>query len=141
MWEVLLILVVGIAFVSLCWINFNLKKRLYLSTEHDADLLRQAAEHSIMASNTVNPLIALLEVCKSVQILELVNGRYGSILTGDYFMTDTQNILTVLQTEHFNSPANPEKQNYSRLDQNVPSIASGPPLQRPSRVFSCSRIR
>ena len=99
MWEVLLIVVVGIAFASLCWMNFNLKKRLYLSTEHDADLLRQAAEHSIMASNTINPLIALLEVCKSVQILELVNGRYGSILTGDYFLTDTQSILTVLQTQ------------------------------------------
>ena len=99
MWEVLLIVVVVMVFGSLCWINFNLKKRLYMATEHDADLLRQAAEHSIMASNTINPLIALLEVCKSVQILEVINGRYGSILTGDYFMTDTQNVLTVLQSQ------------------------------------------
>ena len=99
MWECLLVVVVVIIFASLGWVNFNLKKQMYMSTEHDADLLRQAAEHSIMASNTVNPLIALLEVCKSVKILEVVNGRYGSILTTDYFMVDTQHVLAVLQDQ------------------------------------------
>lgn len=99
MWELLLVVVVALLTISLCFYNFQLKLQIQSSTDNDAILLRQAAERSITASNTINPLIALLEISKSVQIVEGINQRYGAVITNDLFMIDTLHLLRILQDQ------------------------------------------
>jgi hypothetical protein len=52
-----------------------------------------------MASNTICPLLAVLEASKCVTILEIINGKYGSVITSDIFLVDTQQMLSVVQQQ------------------------------------------
>jgi hypothetical protein len=96
MLDIFLVLVVLIATLGLCLHHHTMKKKLNHSIGQDIGLVRAAAEHSIMASNTVNPILALCEVTRAVQIMEDLHGRYGPDLASDLTSVDTREVLQVL---------------------------------------------
>jgi hypothetical protein len=99
MLEVFLVLVVIILVIGLCLHHYSMKKKLAKTTEQDCAFVRASAEHSIMASNTVNPVIALTEVTKAVQIIECLHDRYGPETSSDITNIDTVEMLNVLQNQ------------------------------------------
>ena len=99
MLDIVLVVLVLLISCGLCFHNYNLQHQIYTTSEYDAGLLRKAAEHSIMASNTICPLLSVLEASKGVCLLEIVNGKYGTVITNDIFMVDTQQMLSVLQQQ------------------------------------------
>ena len=76
-----------------------MKLKLEKNNSQDCNLIRKSAEHSIMASNTVNPIIALVEVTRGVQILESLHNRYGPTPTNEITNVDTIEMLNILQDQ------------------------------------------
>lgn len=99
MLEIFLVLVVFILVIGLCLHHQSMKKKLITSTKQDRVSIRKSAEHSIMASNTVNPVIALTEVVKAVQIIESLHDRYGPDALSDISKIDTVEMLRVIQDQ------------------------------------------
>jgi len=62
-------------------------------------MVRYAAENSIHASSTTNPIIALMEVTKAVQLIEALHWRYGPEIATEMAKTDTQDILQIVQDQ------------------------------------------
>ena len=99
MLEIFLVLVVIILVIGLCLHHYSMKKKFVKTTEQDCASVRKAAEHSIMASNTVNPIIALTEVTKAVQIIESLHERYGPEIASDISKINTREMLGVIQNQ------------------------------------------
>lgn len=99
MLELILVIMVTILVTGLCLHHNTMTKQLKQTTEQDGRLIRRAAEHSIMASNTVNAIIALTEVTKAVQIIETLHDRYGPETASQVGRIDTQELLEVLQDQ------------------------------------------
>lgn len=73
---ILMTLVVVVA-ITLCLYNYSLHRRLKRSHSHDLEFIRKAAEHSMTAGNSLNPIIALIEVIKGIQLLEILHSMYS----------------------------------------------------------------
>lgn len=99
MLELVLILIVVIILVGLCLHHNSMKIKLNETAQLDSSLVRKAAEHSIMASNTVNPIFAMVEVTKAVQILECLHDRYGVNIASELTKVDTKAMLEVIQNQ------------------------------------------
>lgn len=97
--EVILVLISVVIVCGLCLHHQAMKRRLRVTVEQDRDLVRKSAESSIMASNTVNPIIALTEVTKAVQIVEGLHGRYGPDVASEISGIDTRDLLMVVQNQ------------------------------------------
>jgi ABC-type bacteriocin/lantibiotic exporter with double-glycine peptidase domain len=99
MLEICLVIFVIVLIVALCLHHYSLKKKLTKTTQLDRHIIRTSAEHSIMASNTVNPITALTEVTKAVQIIESLHNRYGEDMASELSQIDTRDMLDVLQNQ------------------------------------------
>jgi hypothetical protein len=96
MLEICLVMIVVILVGALCMHHHTMKTKLYRTGDEDAEIVRIAAEHSIMASNTVNPILALVEVTRAVQLLESLHKRYGVDGTNDITKVDTRDMLVIV---------------------------------------------
>lgn len=99
MLEVLSIFVVVILVIGLCLHHHSLKKQLHCYTAEEAAFVRTAAEHSIMASNTINPVLALMEVTRAVQILESLQQRHGAESLTELTKIDSNRMLRILRNQ------------------------------------------
>ena len=64
-----------------------------LLSKHDRDQVRVAAELSLVGSQTLNPIIALMHACGSLQTLENLNKRYGPELCREITGVDIQQLI------------------------------------------------
>lgn len=99
MLEIFMVVMVVMLVVALCLHHHSMKKKLDETEEQDSSGIRKAAEYSIMASNTVNPVIALVEVTKAVQIITSLHERYGAEATQNITKINTIDMLHVLQDQ------------------------------------------
>jgi hypothetical protein len=99
MLEIFLVLIVIILVVGLCLHHHSMKKKLRKHSDQEVDLVRKAAEHSIMASNSVNPILSLISATKAVQILESLHERHGPELASDLTKVDTREMLAVVTNQ------------------------------------------
>mgnify|MGYP006168069157 CR=1 FL=1 len=94
--EIFLILVSLIMVMGLCLHHYSMKTKADISSVEDCVSVRTAAEHSIMASNTMNPVLALVEVSKAVQIITTLHDRYGPEIASNTTKVDTREMLEVM---------------------------------------------
>lgn len=66
--------------MAMCMYHAKLQDAVVSGTNGDRELLRHAAELSIMASNTVDPVTALEHSSRAVEVLESIRIRYGHVL-------------------------------------------------------------
>lgn len=97
--EITLAILVVVFVVGLCVRNHNLNKVIHDIGDSDAEQVRKSAEHSIMASNTVNPILALVEISRSVQILDSLHFRHGPHKASELTGIDTSQMRTVLKSQ------------------------------------------
>ena len=96
MMTILLMVVVVIVIIGLCFEHHAMKQKVMQQGFQEKRLVREAAEHSISASNTVNPLLALLSVTRGIQILESLHKRFGSVALDSMVNVNTVQALEVL---------------------------------------------
>ena len=96
---VVLFFLIVIVATGLCSQHYNMRNRLLKSTERDVAIVKRAAEHSINASNTVNPVIALTEVVRATQIVESLHLRHGPELASENTGVNTIELLDALENQ------------------------------------------
>lgn len=96
MLEIFLVFCVFISIVGLCLHHHNMVKKMHGSVDRDVYLLKEAATYSINASNTVSPILALVDVVKAVTILETIHARYGIVLATELTNIDTKDMYGTL---------------------------------------------
>jgi len=120
-------LITVILVLGLCLHHFSMTGKLAHATVHDKTSVRQAAEYSIAASNTVNPILALTEITKAVQLMESLHGRYGAELASSLCSVDTEHMMTILLDQ------------YTRILQDVmaqcPGFLSPHPLNQHAKMI------
>lgn len=97
--ELFIVLVVILMAIGLCLHHHTLKKKLHRTNEEDSELIREAAQRSIAASNSVNPVVALVDASRAVQIIEGLHLRYGPDQASEFTETDTRDMLRVLNKQ------------------------------------------
>lgn len=122
MFQLLLGLIIIIIVISVA-LQHNNNKRMILNTKKvDIDILKNAAQRSIAASNTVNPILALVDVSKGIQSIEDLHIRYGQTNASDFCKFDTVEMLDIL------------KQQQERIIQDIikqyPSVMTPHPLNK-----------
>ena len=73
----ILVLVVVLIVIGICYRDYTIKKQQSTVVNYDRGLVRKAAEYSIDASNTTNPLEAMSKINCAIQIIESLHYRYG----------------------------------------------------------------
>lgn len=102
MLQVVVSLVVLIVSISVI-LNFNnSKKQILMVRKQDIEILKQCAHKSIAASNTVDPITALVDVSKAIQSIENLHTRYGPSNANQLNSFDTVEMLEILQIQHQN---------------------------------------
>ena len=96
MLQFLLFFIVFVIISGMCIHHHTMNKMIKDMSYKDIQSVRTAAEHSIMASNTVNPIIALVEVVSAVERMEILHERYGPSQASTITGTQTVEILDVL---------------------------------------------
>ena len=99
MLQVLILIIFVVICVCICLHHHNMKQWNVKTRNKDSEFIRIAAESSIIASNTINPIIALVEVTKAVQIVECLHHRYGPDICSRITQVDTQDLLNVLHDQ------------------------------------------
>lgn len=98
-WSLGLIAVFFILSLSLCLNHNDRVKMMKLHETTYIQLLEEAATRSITASKTVNPAMALIEVTRALQLMEVVHSLQGqqhlSYITG----VDTAHMRNVIRTQ------------------------------------------
>lgn len=99
MLEVFIILIIIILIVGLCLHHHSMKKQINTAGDEDSDLVKKSAEASIIAANTMNPIVSLVEITKAVQMIECLHSRYGPDKASDITKVNTRDLLNVLQNQ------------------------------------------
>lgn len=99
MLELVLVLIVVFILIAIFTHHYSMKKLLVKTKKRDCELIRLAAESSIIASNTVNPMLALIEIVKAVQMIDSLHHRYGPHICYDITGVDTQELFQILQDQ------------------------------------------
>lgn len=99
MFEFVLIVLVVLLLLSLMLYHQQTQDKLCKLGRHDSDAVRVAAECSLLASNSVSPVIALQESTKAVHTLELLLRRFGPEGARAVTGIDVQDMLDTLQTQ------------------------------------------
>ena len=85
-WTLGIVLVFVVLSISLCLAHNDRCKIIRLHESTYGQLLEEAANRSITASKTVNPAMALIEVTRALQLIEVVHSMQGqehlSYITG-----------------------------------------------------------
>lgn len=113
LWAVILVLVFVCIVGAIIFSNHTMKVKWDDATNIDVRLVREAAEHSVRASNTTNALIALSEAVAAHRTMEILVRRYGmqraselcGIKCGEFLQTvalQRDRILQDITTEHPN---------------------------------------
>jgi hypothetical protein len=96
----------GLIFVcilsAIIYSNHNMKLKWEEATNTDVRLVREAAEHSVRASNTLNPIIALSESVAAHRTLEMLIRRYGVQRANEICGLDAGDLMKTmsLQRDH-----------------------------------------
>lgn len=96
MFEMFFFFVVFIIITAICLHNHHMSSTVAALSTKDKKLVRSAAESSILASNTVNPIISLVEVVKAVEKIECLQERYGVSMADQITGVNTNQILDVV---------------------------------------------
>ena len=96
MFEVISIFLISVFIIGICLHNHSLNNMVNNISKKVVLQVRRSAESSIMASNTVNPIISLVEVVKSVEKIESLHQRYGPYETDKITKVNTTELLNVL---------------------------------------------
>ena len=99
MLDIVACLIVSVLLFAICIHHHEMKKKVTLLCDKDMYLIKKAAEYSIEASNSVNPIIALTQATRSVQILEVLHTRYGQNIILESSKTNTQNMLRTVRKQ------------------------------------------
>ncbi len=78
-WVVIVVLVLVCIVSAIIYNNHTMKMRWEEATNYDTRLVREACEHSRLASNTPNVLLALREAERAFRTLEILVARHGGI--------------------------------------------------------------
>ncbi len=85
--------------ICLCLNHYNTKKKLYVIGNEERKKLKLAAELSIAASATINPILALVDVTKAVHTMEMLHTRYGHSYLSSITNINTEEMNTVLEDQ------------------------------------------
>jgi hypothetical protein len=99
MLEVFLVFIVITMALALCLHHNCMKRSIREFSYQDRWTVRKAAEQSIIASNTINPVIALVEIVKAVEMIEGLHDRHGMVKASSLTSIDTCEMLNVLQVQ------------------------------------------
>jgi hypothetical protein len=99
MLDVFLVLIVLIIIICGCLTHRSTRSKLYNLSSIEAELVRRAAEHSIMASNTINPMIALVEATRAVEVIEVLHYRFGNKALSELVESNTAKMLDILVSQ------------------------------------------
>ena len=99
MLELLVFLITAVLAIGLCLNHHSMRTKLLKTNVRDCEFVRKAAEHSIAASNTVNPVLAMVDTVRAVQLIESLHERYGVDLASEVSQTDTEAMLETLQNQ------------------------------------------
>lgn len=66
-----------ICILALCTSHWNTSRKLIDKRSVLQTQIRRASEHSVSASNTVNPVLALIDVLKAQQTIYVLQSVYG----------------------------------------------------------------
>lgn len=94
--EVAVTVLVLIIVVGLCLHHHHLKIQLLESIEDERAVIKLAAAHSIVASNTVNPISAVSEVSSAERLIKFLHEKYGPHEVGRRTGIDTKQLLDKL---------------------------------------------
>ena len=97
--EVFLALATLVAMVCLVVHLYVLNQRWNAISREEHEAVRRAAELSISASNTVSPIIALVDVSGAVQIMEFLHRRYGHPMLSSICGVDTLKVLRRMKNQ------------------------------------------
>jgi uncharacterized protein YicC (UPF0701 family) len=76
-WVIFLVMFLMCIVAAIVYSNHTLRQQWEDAGATDVSLLREAMEHSVIAANTTNPLLALSEVVQAHSTLHCVLKRYG----------------------------------------------------------------
>ena len=99
MLNTLLFFIVFILAISICLHHYSMSVQIHKTSENTVQLIRQAAEHSIMASNTVNPILSLVESSRAVQIIDTLHREYGVAIIDEKSKVKTDELLSILKCQ------------------------------------------
>lgn len=102
MFEILVFVIILILVIGLCLHHHNMTKQVRQHAERESRLVRQAAEASLNASNTYNPIMALKDSTKAVAIMESMHERLGVERSDALCDLDTDDLLSVLKRQQTN---------------------------------------
>lgn len=96
MLDIILTVVVLFLVIALCLHHHSMKQQHLASIEDERSVIKQAATHSILASNTVNPLSAIVEVSKGERLIQFLHERHGAYNTHQRTGVDTKELIEQL---------------------------------------------
>lgn len=93
MLETLFVLLLTILILGICLHHYTMKNTVSNTLEVDVDSIKRAAEHALVATHSMSPVVALVEVVKCIQIIESLHDRYGYSVLRKITQIDTQQLL------------------------------------------------
>ena len=97
--DAIVIIVTLFLVAALCIHHHSMRVITDKTADSECSIIQRAAEHSIMASNTVNPILSLVEVTKAVQLIESIHMKYGPDTIDRACDVDTSEMLDILQNQ------------------------------------------
>ncbi len=91
--ETLFVLLLTILILGICLHHYTMKNTVANTMEVDIDSIKRAAEHALVATHSMSPVVALIEVVKCIQIVESLHDRYGYSAIRKITQVDTQELL------------------------------------------------
>jgi hypothetical protein len=94
--------VLTLAFMAILLTVFNVvtcRRHMRVAQDMDRALIRQAAQYSINASNTMNPILALEQTHKGIGFIESLHRRWGVAQSMEISGVDTMRMLNMLNEQ------------------------------------------
>ena len=95
----ILLVFVTLAVIFIITICIGNQRQMRVAQNIDRSVIRIAAQSSINASNTMNPILALQEVDKAIAYIEMLHTRWGVDKSLLLTNVDTVKMLTMLHTQ------------------------------------------
>lgn len=99
-WIFIIVIILVCIVTAIIYTNHTMKLKWEEAANVDVKFVREAAEHSVTASNTSNPLIALAEVIYAYRTLEILIRRYGTRRADELTGIDTTDMLQTIIKQH-----------------------------------------
>ena len=97
MWQLFVFIVIVCVTSGICVCQTASTRQLHCLKATYTGMLREAAEHSIAASNNINPILALIEISRAAELMRVIVGVHG--IEGRFLGVDLPTMSDVIATQ------------------------------------------